>query len=183
MTELDSRCLDAFPQWLRTLADDARGLAGLLKDERLAEPARRQIAGALNYLFKSLDLIPDGIEDLGYVDDAFVFRVAAAVAIQADAGAAEADSSGTLGRLSNEANLVSEFLGDDYARLEAFVRALESLAVRGRTVNAVTTDAAVRSQVVNEVKSWAGAYHAPTFGRDEKNLVKLKSFMSAKLPE
>ena len=183
MTELDSRCLDAFPDWLRTLAGDARALAGLLENEGVGEPVRRHAAGALHYLFKSLDLIPDGIEDLGYVDDAFVLRVAAASATENAADAVAADDSGILGRLAKDAELVKEFLGDDYRRLETFVAALESLSVRGRSVDEVVTNPTVRSQFVGEVKSWASAYHAPAFSRDEKNLVKLKSFMSAKLPE
>ena len=183
MTELDSRCLDAFPQWLRSLGDDARDLAALLDNEQLAEPVRKQCAVALNYLFKSLDLIPDGIEDLGFVDDAFVFRVASATALQRDSGAADADATGALKRLADEASLVSEFLGETYARLVAFVDSLESAVVRGRTVAAIVTEASVRSQFVGEVKGWAGSYQAPSFSRDEKNLVKLRSFMAAKLPD
>jgi uncharacterized membrane protein YkvA (DUF1232 family) len=182
MTELNSRCLDAFPEWLRALGDDARALAGLLDEERLAEPVRRQIAGALNYLFKSLDLIPDGIEDLGYIDDAFVFRVAAANALQRHAASLEADATGTLKRLASDANLVSEFLGGDYARLGAFVLALEGSTVRGRSVDDVINVPAIRSQLISEARSWGGGYQPPTFSRDEKNLVKLRSFMAAKLP-
>src|SRR5690242_19720317 len=104
MSDLDSRCLDTFPEWLRTLADDASALAGLISDGALDESARRPIAGALNYLFKSLDLIPDGIEDLGYLDDAFVFRVAASAA-----GASAAARSDAVARLANDAALVREF--------------------------------------------------------------------------
>ena len=74
MSELNTRCLDAFPEWLKTLPEDAVALSLLLDDESLPEPARRRVAGSLNYLFKSLDLIPDGIEDLGFLDDAFVIR-------------------------------------------------------------------------------------------------------------
>lgn len=183
MTELDSRCLDAFPQWLRSLGGDARDLAALLDDEQLAEPVRKQCAAALNYLFKSLDLIPDGIEDLGFVDDAFVLRVASANALEHDSGAAASDATGTLKRLADEAGLVSEFLGDIYARLSSFVDGLGRVAVRGRTVDSIVTDASVRSQFVGEVKGWAGSYQAPSFSRDEKNLVKLRSFMTTKLPE
>jgi len=182
MTELDSRCLDAFPVWLRTLGDDARALAALLQNERVAVTARRQLAAALNYLFKSLDLIPDGIEDLGYIDDAFVFRVAAAAALERDAGAVNLDASGTLERLAAEAALVAEFLGETHQRLEAFVQGLENGAARGRTVDAIVSDAAVGSELVGEVKSWASSYQAPSFAREDKNLVKLRSFMSAKLP-
>jgi uncharacterized membrane protein YkvA (DUF1232 family) len=183
MTELDTRCLDAFPEWLRALHDDALALAGLLDEERLAEPVRRRIAGALNYLSKSVDLIPDGLEELGYVDDAFVFRVAAADAIQRDSAAARADVTGTLGRLAGEAELIQEFLGDCYPRLSAFTQALEQLTVRGRTADAIATDAGVRRQLVREVRSWTESFTPPTFSRDEKNLVKVKSFLNTKLPE
>src|SRR3954454_8618117 len=83
MSEVDTRCLDAFPEWLRSLGEDALALSAVVADGAQPEALRRRVAGALNYLFKSLDLIPDGIEDLGFLDDAFVFRVAAA-AVQAD---------------------------------------------------------------------------------------------------
>ena len=63
MATLDARCLDAFPNWLRTLGEDARALAAVLEKEG-SDGAQRRSAAALNYLFKSLDLIPDGLEDL-----------------------------------------------------------------------------------------------------------------------
>jgi uncharacterized membrane protein YkvA (DUF1232 family) len=175
MTDLESRCLEAFPSWLRTLGDDARALAALVEADG-AEPARRAAATALNYLFKSLDLIPDGIEDLGFIDDAFVLRSGAALAV------ADGISEPALAKLAEDAPLVREFLGDDYARLETYVRGLGKGSVRGRTVDDILSDATVRGEFVREVKSWADGYAAPTFQRDAKNLVKLKSFLSTKLP-
>jgi len=181
MTDIQSRCLDAFPQWLRALGDDARALAQLLEQGTLPEPVRRHVAGALNYLFKSLDLIPDGIEDLGFIDDAFVFRAsAAAAASESDAG--RLDKTGTLGRLSDEAALVREFLGADYARLERYVQSLQNSASRGRSVDDIVKDASSRSALVGEVTAWASSYASPSFARDEKNLIKLKSFLTTKLP-
>ena len=177
MNPLDAKCLDAFPEWLRSLSDDARALAAVLDDDAVAEGARRHVAGALNYLFKSLDLIPDGIEDLGFVDDAFVFRVAAALA-----GDASADSSGTLKRLSDDAAVIKEFLDADYPRLEKYVEGLQGGHARGRTVDDIISDASVRADLVRDTKGWAESYSAPAFARDEKNLVKLKSFLGAKLP-
>jgi len=175
MADSDERCLDQFPQWLASLGDDALALGQVLSGESLPEAARRQAAGALNYLFKSLDLIPDGIEELGFLDDTFVFRVAASLA--GDAGADEA-----MKRLAADAELIREFLGEDYVRLEKFVQGLQQGAVRGRSVDEIVTDAAVASDLTGEVKGWAAAYEAPSFTRDEKNLVKLKSFLGAKLP-
>src|SRR4051812_20693305 len=174
MTELQTRCLDTFPEWLRTLATDASELSQVLASTTASDTTRRFVAGGLNYLFKSLDLIPDGIEDLGFLDDAFVFRVSAALAV--------ADGATEVAELASEAELLKEFLGGDYDRLERFVVALSSGSARGRTVDDIISDAAVCSSFVNDVKGWAQSYVVPSFGRDVKNLVKLRSFLGTKLP-
>jgi uncharacterized membrane protein YkvA (DUF1232 family) len=180
MTELHNRCLDTFPEWLRTLAADASELAKLLASADVPDPARGLIAGGLNYLFKSLDLIPDGIEDLGFLDDAFVLRVAAAIALEQSPAAKE--RAPVLARLAADADLVAELLGKDYTRLTAYVRTLQKGSARGRTVEEILTDEQIRASFMHEVTGWATSYAAPSFGRDEKNLVKLTSFLSAKLP-
>ena len=178
MTTLDSRCLEAFPAWLRSLADDAQQLAALLGRADASPAAQLGAASALNYLFKSLDLIPDGLEDLGFIDDAFVLRVAAALI-----DSAERDAAGVLGRLAGDAELVREFLGDDYARLERYVGKLSEGQARGRSVASILEDEAVRADFVREVAQWGTGYAAPSFARDVRSLVKLKSFLSRRLPE
>lgn len=168
--------LDAFPSWLKALASDVNELAPLLRNESLPDEQRRYVAGSINYLFKSLDLIPDGIEDLGYIDDAFVLRVAASLALSS--GAADA----SLKRLAKEAAVIAEFLGPDYQRLETYVKGLTKGAARGRTVDEILGDAGVRDSFLSDVTSWVTGYEAPTFSRDEKTLVKLRSFLDTKLP-
>jgi uncharacterized membrane protein YkvA (DUF1232 family) len=181
MTELETRCLDAFPNWIRSLAEDATLLAQLLSSDSLPADARRLIAGSLNYVFKSLDLIPDGLEGLGYLDDAFVLRAAAALSATVP-GATEADMRGVVARLAGEFALVKELLGTDSERLERYAGELMNGAARGRSVSEIVDDAAVRSSFVSDVHAWAKSYVAPGFSRDEKNLVKLKSFLAKKLP-
>lgn len=176
MTTLDSRCLEAFPGWLKSLADDAQRLAALLEQDSSAA-AQRGAASALNYLFKSLDLIPDGLEDLGFIDDSFVLRVAAAQVADG-----ERDGGGVLAKLAVEAELIREFLGDDYARLERYVQKLEGGSARGRSVAQILEDASVRGDFVREVKQWASGYAPPSFARDSRSLVKLKSFLATRLP-
>ncbi len=181
MATLEARCLDAFPTWLRSLSEDARALASVLEAGG-AEVAERRSTAALNYLFKSLDLIPDGLEDLGFIDDAFVVRAAAeAVKLEAPEALA-ADTTGTLTRLAEEAELVREFLGGEYGRLAKYVAGLDQSSARGRNVSAILGDAAMRADFVREVREWADGYATPSFTRDERNLVKLKSFLLAKLP-
>ena len=178
MTTLDSRYLEAFPGWLKSLAEDAQKLAGLLERADSSPAAQRGAASALNYLFKSLDLIPDGLEDLGFIDDAFVLRVAAALVSEG-----ERDGAGVLAKLAADAALISEFLGDDYARLERYVQKLESGSARGRSVAQILEDSSVRGDFVREVLQWSASYSSPSFARDTRSLVKLKSFLATRLPQ
>jgi len=180
MTELQNRCLDSFPEWLRTLPADARDLAEVIGALGAPDGVRRYVTAGLNYLFKSLDLIPDGIEDLGFLDDAFVIRVAAELALR-DAPALR-ETFPVLDRLAVDTKLVSELLGRDNARLEAYVKTLIRGSARGRSVDDILNDEAARSAFLHEVSGWAASYATPSFNRDEKNLVKLQSFLSAKLP-
>ncbi len=180
MSELETRCLDAFPLWLESLATDASDLGELIRDSAVDETARQYAAGALNYLFKSLDLIPDGIEDLGFLDDAFVLRVAAALAL-AEAPKVR-DQAPVLVRLAEDAPMIAELLGEHHPRLEAYVQRLKSGTARGRSVDEILRDEGIRRDFLNEVAGWSKSYDCPSFSRDEKNIVKLRSFLAAKLP-
>lgn len=178
MTDTSTRCLDTFPEWLKTLAEDANALASLLDDAAVSGPAKTHVASSLNYLFKSLDLIPDGIEDLGFLDDAFVLRVAAEMAASKLTGAAPA----VVSRLAGDVALIAELLEKDHPRLVTYVDGLVHGAARGRTAEDIVTNAKVRAEFVAEIRAWSASYEPPSFTRDEKNLVKLTSFLSAKLP-
>jgi hypothetical protein len=171
-----ARYLDVFPAWLRTLGGDAGALGAIVGSEAAPETKRYVVAG-LNYIFKSLDLIPDGIDDLGFCDDAFVIRVAASLACEAEPG----EKQGILGRLADDAHQVESFLVDDYPRLVTYVKGLRKGAARGRTVEDIMTDETARTSFVHEVAAWAKEYQVPSFTRDVKTLVKLKAFLSAKL--
>ncbi len=177
-----STYLDTFPGWLRSLGHDAEQLAALLEAPGMHNTAREFVAGGVNYLFKSLDLIPDGIDDIGYLDDAFVLRVAAELASAEDLGELDSDGIKLVSRLTNEADVVREFLGKDFARLETYVKGLRKGAARGRAVADILGDKNVQREFIDDVRAFAKTYDSPSFSREEKNLVKLKAFFDAKLP-
>lgn len=183
MSEGQAKYLDTFPAWLRTLGDDAERLGSLLEGDGLSESSREAVAGGLNYLFKSLDLIPDGIDDIGYLDDAFVLRVAADLAARDESSDLDAATLKVLGDLANDCDLIREFLGDNYARLEGYVRGLRRGAARGRSVADILADSGVRGELLSDVRGFAKSYAAPSFTREEKNLLKLRAFFDAKLPK
>lgn len=178
MSPSESECLDRFPAWLATLADDARALAAVL-ETCASEEVRRSAAVALTYIVKSVDLITDGLEQLGYLDDALVARVAASSVSEPERAA---ETSGTIERLAQESELIRSFLGDEYARLEMFVEGLAELSVRGRSVLAVLEDPEIRRELLVDVRAWAQSFVPPSFARDPKNLLKLRSFLATKLP-
>ena len=180
MSDSDESFLEAFESWLGQLGRDAELLgSSVLGATDLDVAARKAAAGGLNYVFKSLDLIPDGIDDIGYLDDAFVLRVAAAHAV--GEGAHEQDG---VKQLAQQSEQVRTFLGDDtYERLDRYVSGLRSGAARGRTVEDILGNENVLDEFLEDVKGFAVAYKAPSFSRDPKNLIKLRAFFDAKLPK
>lgn len=178
----NAKYLETFGDWIRELGNDAEEMGELLSDAALPSDAQEAIAGGLNYMFKSLDLIPDGIDDIGYLDDAFILRVACGLASNEDLAGLSAEHLQTLGRLSNGVDLIREFLGAEYDRLEGYVKAQRRAAARGRAVADIVGAEDVRAEFLSDVRGFARTYEAPGFAREEKNLIKLKAFFDAKLP-
>lgn len=184
MSEAQGKFLETFPTWLRSLGADAERLGAVVDDGNAPEAAREALAGGLNYLFKTLDLIPDGIDDIGYLDDAFVLRIAAGFASKEDLAGLDADRMKDLAALANDVDVVHEFLGADLTnRLETYVHGLKRGAARGRTVSDILADGAVRKEFLSDVEGFARTYEPPGFAPEEKNLIKLRAFFDAKLPK
>jgi uncharacterized membrane protein YkvA (DUF1232 family) len=175
----DEQYLETFPSWLTSFASDVRALGELANHKDTAAGARRSLVGGLNYVFKSLDLIPDGIDDLGYLDDAFVIRVAARHALAIDEALAK-HSIAT--RLSSEVAMIEAFLQTDFSRMDAYVESLRDGAARGRTVSQIIEDDAILSSFISELNGWAASYQVPAFTKHPRTIVKLRAFLSAKLP-
>jgi uncharacterized membrane protein YkvA (DUF1232 family) len=177
--ETDARCLEIFPEWLRTLGLDLGTLCEALGDESAPVAARSALAAAVNYVFKSVDLIPDGIDDIGYLDDAFVIRVAAQ---QCLAEGLARDAHDAVGALADEAALARDFLGTEHARLDRYVVGLRKGSARNRTVDAIVTQSAVRAELASDVAGFARDFKVPSFAREERTLIKLRAFFDARLP-
>jgi len=183
MGESETKYLDTFPAWLRSLGDDAEQMGEIVEQLDLPEPARQSVAGGINYLFKSLDLIPDGIDDIGYLDDAFVMRVAAEMASREDISALDPEKLRNLNRLANDCETIREFLDKDFPRLESYVMSLRKGAARGRSVQDIIEDERTREDFISDVRGFSKSYESPSFTREEKNLIKLRAFFDAKLPK
>jgi hypothetical protein len=185
MSELDSQCLAAFPEWLQRLPADTRTFLHVLQHDEQPEPVRAGAAAALNHLVKSLDLVPPGIEELGFIETAFVLRAAAARMLREPAVEAAADSelAAALAALADEATLLEGFLGADWPRFMRYMASLDELVVRGRSVSTLLGDAERRDELCAKLADWAAGYRTPRFVADPKSLVKVRAFLNVKLPE
>lgn len=176
MDSISSRRLEVFALWLKALPADVRGLAAVLTPKE-PEAVRVNVAAGLVYLARNLDLIPDGIEGIGYLDDAFVLRTSAALAFESVGPA----PSPVLRRLAADNAEVVSFLGADYTRFREYVIALRHHRTKGHTVTEIATTPALARDLVAEVQEWCGTYRESPLQQDAAELYRLKSFLHAKL--
>lgn len=177
MTEPETMSMQLFSGWLSSLADDALLLLKLVVDVSTPKAVRERCAAALNYLFKGLDLSPEGLEDLVWLDAAIVLRVSASLLSE------EQCRGSRLVDLSQDSERVEALLGDSMPRLRDYVIDLFDARVRGRSVSAILDDVETTQNFAADVKAWAAEFEAPALSRDERLIPKLKAFLEAKLPE
>ena len=184
MSDINEKCLEIFPAWLASLPEDVGTILSVLKAEGISDDAKRTLIGSLNYLFKSLDLIPDEVDDLGYLDDAFVLRLSAQNALAEGLGNVPDDAKAKLESLSKSAAIIEEFLtADVLKRLRTYVDHLRTGAARGRMVEELIDKPALFAELVDETESFIADFKVPNFNKDEKNLIKLAAFFDARLPK
>ncbi|MBN2342292.1 MAG: DUF1232 domain-containing protein [Deltaproteobacteria bacterium] len=183
MNDINTKCLEIFPRWLESLGEDVRTLQTARAGE-VTRAARQTLTGGINYTFKSLDLVPDGIDDIGYLDDAFVIRMASRKACMQGIDALPEEIKAKLGRMSEDTGVVKELFGDElFVRFEKYTDALADGSARGRTVEEILDNPEISSEFANEVTEFIQTYSSPGFTQDEKNIIKLKAFMEARLPK
>jgi uncharacterized membrane protein YkvA (DUF1232 family) len=176
MDQSSQRRLEVFTQWLKALPADVKALASILA-LREPEPVRVAVVSALVYLTRNLDLIPDGIEGIGYLDDAFVLRTASALAVESvGVGAPTA-----IRRLARDNDLVQEFLGSDYARFRTYVVGLRDHVAKGRTAVQIAASDELAKAIVAEANDWCGEYKESPLKKDPAELDRLQMFMKSKL--
>jgi hypothetical protein len=178
----DSEFQKAFVAWLAGLGGEARELSALLQREDTPASLRRFSAETLNQLLYAVDLMPEGIEGLGYLEALFGFRLLARELSEAEPDSVSADPHGTVRRLSTEARLVRAFLGEeDEARLLTLTRAQNEKRARGRSVTELLEVPEARSAAIEELQSWAEQYRPSPFGTGSHDLVRLLSFLRTRV--
>lgn len=181
MTPTEARFLRSFQSWLDAMGSEVDALAKSLEVADAPEALRRASATSLAYVLRSFELIPEGLEALGYLDDLFVFRACAQRALLEDPEAASFDTSGTFARLAAEAELVAELLGEDYEQLQAAAFAPGPAHAQGRRADELLSEPELCATALAEARAWIESYRAPELATGAEELVKIAAFFRTKL--
>ncbi len=139
--------------WIDTFHEDVNAVKRIVESAKAPAEARIQAAASLNYLVTRMDLIPDWEETCGVIDDAMILRVATALAVEKGIGELDGGTTAAIGRLCNEAEIVSEFLGPVvYPKLKKYTQELVGKEVRGRKPQTVVDDAKARAMLYTEIE-------------------------------
>lgn len=170
-------------RWVASIPKDLEVFLSLLERKELPVEIKRQAAGAINYLFKSVDLIPDGLDDLGYIDDAFTLRLSAARMDAGEIRKADDALAGAVERLALETAGIRALLGDDlFGRFSRYVAKLADGCARGRSAAEIVASDVKLSSVFIEVKDFVKEFNPPPVTLDERLVTKLRSFLDTRLP-
>ena len=164
-------------QWTSSLANDTSPLIAAMTAAETPREARRLLVGALSFFIRKVDIVPDYVEGIGLVDDAFVLRVASALAEQSGLGELDVEVAAAIEALAESTAPIKEFLWDLYPQFEDFVRALPDQTVRGRTADNVLDDPAAREDFLREVNDELRLLEVKPFLDSDRVLTDLKAFI------
>lgn len=175
--------ISTFKSWAEeTMRTDVDALKAVVEAEGADLPAKKLAAGALSYLVSKMDLVPDWNKGIGFADDVMVMRVAAQLIQNHDTGELGSEALVALGRMSNEAETVSSFLGDAlFDKLRTYVSKLTDVEVRGRTPGVIADDEAARGRLWSEVDDELAKAGPVVLGDAEDAEVRLKAYLTHKL--
>jgi len=180
-TVTDPKFAATFSGWLRLVGEDLLSLANLLGTPEAPVPFRLAAAQALQGWLRWVELVPEGIEPLGYLEGAFALRVIAERALAGDPEPLDAAGDGRVPRLAADAALVAEFLGDDIARFRELWLSPAATTRAGRAASDLLEDDALRHDVQHEAREWVEQYHPPELGAGPEELVKIEAFFRTRL--
>lgn len=174
--------IQTFKSWTETMRADVEALKAVVEAGGADPAARRLAAASLSYLVSRMDLVPDWNEGIGFADDVMVLRVAALLLQNHDTGELPVPATVALGRMANESELISEFLGAAlFDKLRAHVGKLTEQTVRGRTAGVIVEDAAARAALWREIGDELAKTTTVVLADPADAEVRLRAYLAHKL--
>jgi uncharacterized membrane protein YkvA (DUF1232 family) len=185
MTDAGKDHAAVIARWLASYREDVELFVTLLEadDETVSERGRESATGVLNYQLKKLDLAPDWHQAVGYADDALVLRSGAVLFHANNLTELPRDVEQKLNELRDDDQIVRALCGEQlYERFYKRVRALREERILGRLPDEVVKDRAKAAALATDVRAHLDRYPVPHVTDDDKLLLDLRNYLSARLP-
>jgi uncharacterized membrane protein YkvA (DUF1232 family) len=177
-----AKAIETFRAWAETVRTDVDAFKQLLESNKADDASRQLAAAALGYFVSKMDLIPDWNEGIGVIDDVMVLRVCGHLTQGHPHGELPAAAEASLGRLANEAEAISAFLGSAiYDKFKQYCAKLTEQSVRGRSTMALIGDANLRTALYAEVAEELQKNVPIVIADPEDAELRLKSYLTQKL--
>ncbi len=126
-------------EWTGNLNQDAGVLFGALLygGDNMSEEGRLLIAGALSYLLKDDDIIPDHLGNIGTADDALILRISSRLAIDEGLGISDRNITANMEGLSSSVGFIDQYPKPSKNGLYEFVNELPGKKVNGYTAEEI----------------------------------------------
>lgn len=174
--------IDVFKGWADTIRQDTEAFKALLESPHADASSKRLAAAAILYLVSRMDLIPDWNEGIGVLDDVMVLRICAGLTQDCDRGPLPTAAEVSLGRMANEADAITSFLGGAlYDKLRSHCAKRVDQEVRGTSPARIADDAAARARLYSELDHELKR-SVPIVVRDPADAeLRLKAYLTHKL--
>jgi uncharacterized membrane protein YkvA (DUF1232 family) len=178
-----SKHIETFKSWADTFHADVDALKAVVESRGADTESRRLAAGALSYLVTRMDLVPDHNEGIGIMDDIMVLRVCSALASTSHKlGDLPAAAEVSIGRMANQAEAISGFLGAAlYDKLKSYCAKLGETAVRGRTPAQIIDEEPARTGLYAEIDDELKRSVPIVVADPEDAELRLKAYLTHKL--
>lgn len=169
-----------FQKWIDSFERDARLFVDVLKSEEAPHTARKLAATGLNYMLKQIDLVPDYYQPVGLIDDCIVLRVLADLGAETNAEL-EPQHMKAMFRLANDCDLLREYAGDVYRKLENKVKLMQEQEVRKRSPAAILDSEQMMEDFLRDVEQDLNAYETVEIKDPARAERELLSYLRTKL--
>ena len=144
--------------WLQSLPTDIKILIEMIRDDELDLNARSVAVGVVIYILAPIDLIPEKIPILGYIDDVIILHIGLMVILEMDSVRAQyyrEKYSDTFVVLDQQIELLRTTLGALYTWLKALVDKLQNRRYHGKTADEVTASEQIQDEMFDEAMEYA----------------------------
>jgi uncharacterized membrane protein YkvA (DUF1232 family) len=148
---------DLLTKWLRSLPTDVKIVVKMIGDDELDMKARTLAVGTVLYILSPIDLIPDIIPVLGYIDDAIIMRIVLVVITEIDPERAiyyRVKYPEMFEPLERQIQILKETLGALYSWLRAIIDRLPKRHFHGKPAEEVVNSKDAQEEMFDEVMEY-----------------------------